>query len=216
MFRLNGEPERLMLPRAGGRSSEVRQGAPFDLWRIVRMLRRNRWLLIMAAVTSMTIGAVTGRYLLVKTYAAKSVLLWEPPASARADANREISTLVDSVKLPTNLDEVRTRTAYAGTLEQLAKQNLASGLNEDARTFSRFLAENVRHLLEENHWYFSLYMRLKYGIETALGRNIWASYKLPRKRSERSICSSNCAISPDSSSKLPRKKKLATLWPSSR
>jgi uncharacterized protein involved in exopolysaccharide biosynthesis len=120
-----------MLPPARQGQAPARpQGVPLDVWRFVRMLRRYRVVLISVALASAVLGVVIGKWVVVKTYAAPAVLLWEPPSSARADAQREISTLVDSVKLPTNLGVVRDKLGYAGTLEQLAKQiEVSSGDN---------------------------------------------------------------------------------------
>ncbi len=53
-------------------------------------------------------------------------------------------------------------TKMQSQLDQILKQHIRVQLVQDAKTFATFLSENVKHLLEENHWYFSLYMRLKY------------------------------------------------------
>lgn len=128
MFRLNGERERLMLPAA--QRSAGRTGAAVDGWRLLRILKRHKRLLLTLLVLSAAIGAVTGRYLLIKTYVARAVLLWEPPATARAERIREISTLVDSVKIPANLAQVRERLGYQEPLEALAQRiDVESGEN---------------------------------------------------------------------------------------
>jgi uncharacterized protein involved in exopolysaccharide biosynthesis len=138
MFRLQGERERKRLPPGRGENAPVvRHGAPVDGWRLLRVLIRYRVLLVGITVIAALVGVVTGKWLIVKTYAARAVLLWEPPAAARAHAAREISTLVDSVKLPSNLLKMRDKLGFQGTLERFAQQiDVDSGDNSSLLTIT--------------------------------------------------------------------------------
>lgn len=121
MFRLNGERERMLLTAGRGTQSR-RTGMAVDFWRLVHALRRNAKLLATLLAISVVFGTVVGRHGIPKTYVAKAILLWEPPAAGRAERTREISTLVDSVKLPANLDLVRERLGYREPLHVLANR----------------------------------------------------------------------------------------------
>lgn len=121
MFRLNGERERMLLTASRGTQSR-RTGMAVDVWRLVHPLRRNVKLLAMLLAISVILGTVVGRHGIPKAYVAKAILLWEPPAAGRAERTREISTLVDSVKLPANLDLVRERLGFREPLHALAKR----------------------------------------------------------------------------------------------
>jgi uncharacterized protein involved in exopolysaccharide biosynthesis len=95
---------------------------PVDPRRILEVLRRNgRWVLG-ACLLALVAGVVLATSVLSKTYSASASLLWEPPATVRSDAQRELSTLVNSVKLPVNLEQVRRKLVYKETLTQLARR----------------------------------------------------------------------------------------------
>jgi len=47
-------------------------------------------------------------------------------------------------------------------LDEILQQNLKTQIISNTKDFSAFLSENIKYLLDENHWYFSLYMKLKY------------------------------------------------------
>ncbi len=68
-------------------------------------------------------GVLVARSVLPREYAAEAVLVWEPPrTSVRVDSLREFKTLVDTLKLPALLAEVRQRTQLPLTLEALARR----------------------------------------------------------------------------------------------
>lgn len=58
-----------------------------------------------------------------REYTAKAVLVWEPPSTAvSSNPQRDFRTLVDTVKLPNALAEVRQRMGLSQTLESLARR----------------------------------------------------------------------------------------------
>ncbi len=62
-------------------------------------------------------GVVIAKTVVPRTYVARTVMVWEPEGEPDV---RELRTLIDSVKLPTNLAEVRRRLTITATLSQLA------------------------------------------------------------------------------------------------
>jgi uncharacterized protein involved in exopolysaccharide biosynthesis len=85
-----------------------RPGVPVDTGRLLQALRRH-WRVI---PTAMAIGALIGlgvAALFIKpSYTAKTTVLWEPPADADP-SDRSFVTQVDSIKLTSNLKEVKRR-----------------------------------------------------------------------------------------------------------
>jgi uncharacterized protein involved in exopolysaccharide biosynthesis len=79
-------------------------------------------LLVVVVALAAILGAAVGKFLIPKQYRASATVLWEPPAEARADAIRELTTLAQSVKLPENLRAVREKLALETTLEGLSGQ----------------------------------------------------------------------------------------------
>lgn len=101
-------------------ATRPRTGWPIDLRRVLVVLRRNLpWIFGMTVIAALG-GVLLARFVITRTYSSSASLLWEPPAASRTDGSRELSTLVNSVKLPTNLVQVRERTGYQGPLIDLA------------------------------------------------------------------------------------------------
>jgi uncharacterized protein involved in exopolysaccharide biosynthesis len=96
-------------------------GMVVDPRRILRAIGRVKRPLVGLLLGASLVGAVTAKLVLPKTYAAKATLLWEPPASAHTEGGRELTTLAQSVKLPTNLLAVRSELHRTETIEALAK-----------------------------------------------------------------------------------------------
>jgi uncharacterized protein involved in exopolysaccharide biosynthesis len=98
-----------------------RPGLPVDPARFVAALRRRRKMLLVAFVLAAVAGVLVGKLVVAKSYQAAATVLWEPPAS-KQDAAREIATLADSVKLPSNLRRVRERVGSTDSPEELGKR----------------------------------------------------------------------------------------------
>jgi uncharacterized protein involved in exopolysaccharide biosynthesis len=100
-----------------------RPGVPVDIGRLIQALRRH-WRVL---PTCVAIGALLGlaiAALFVKpSYTARATILWEPSASADP-SDRSFLTQVDSIKLASNLKEVRHRLKSKITLDDL-KEKLA-------------------------------------------------------------------------------------------
>jgi uncharacterized protein involved in exopolysaccharide biosynthesis len=98
-----------------------RPGVPVDTGRITQALRKHwRWI-----PTSVAVGALVGlaiAALLIKpSYTAKATILWEPPAEADP-SDRSFLTQVDSIKLSSNLKEVRRRLHLKGSIDDLKEK----------------------------------------------------------------------------------------------
>jgi len=68
-------------------------------------------------VLGAVLGVVLAKTVVPRTYVARTVMVWEPEGEPDV---RELRTLIDSVKLPTNLAEVRRRLSITATLSQLS------------------------------------------------------------------------------------------------
>jgi uncharacterized protein involved in exopolysaccharide biosynthesis len=104
-------------PGRGG----ARYGRAVELGRLVRALLRRRYLIITCAVLGVVGGAVIAKTLVPRTYVTETVMVWEAREGEGADPDvRQLRTLVDSVKLPTNLATVRQDLAIPQSLDRLA------------------------------------------------------------------------------------------------
>jgi uncharacterized protein involved in exopolysaccharide biosynthesis len=94
-----------------------RPGVPVDLGRLVQALRKH-WRVL---PTCLAIGALAGlsaAAVFVKpSYTARATILWEPTASADP-SDRSFLTQVDSIKLASNLKEVRRRVHSKDTIDE--------------------------------------------------------------------------------------------------
>ncbi|HEX4355160.1 MAG TPA: Wzz/FepE/Etk N-terminal domain-containing protein, partial [Polyangiales bacterium] len=98
-----------------------RPGVPVDLGRLIQALRRH-W---RAIPTCVAIGALAGlavAALFVKpSYTARATILWEPSASADP-SDRSFLTQVDSIKLTSNLKEVKRRLHLKPSVDDLKEK----------------------------------------------------------------------------------------------
>jgi uncharacterized protein involved in exopolysaccharide biosynthesis len=98
-----------------------RPGVPVDFGRLVQALRRH-WRVI---PTCVAIGGLLGlavAALFVKpSYTARATILWEPSASADP-SDRSFLTQVDSIKLTSNLKEVRRRLHLKPTTDEFKEK----------------------------------------------------------------------------------------------
>jgi uncharacterized protein involved in exopolysaccharide biosynthesis len=85
-----------------------RPGVPVDLGRLIQALRRH-WRVIPTCVAIGALAGLAAAALFVKpSYTARATILWEPSASADP-SDRSFLTQVDSIKLASNLKEVKRR-----------------------------------------------------------------------------------------------------------
>lgn len=106
----------------GGAEPPSRPGVaiePARLWLAVSGARRT---LAVAVIIAGTVGALVGKLLVPKSYAASAMVLWQPAAEAKTDPVRELVTLSDSVKLPSNLRRVREKLSLRDDVEALGKR----------------------------------------------------------------------------------------------
>ncbi|NPC68732.1 hypothetical protein HPP05_03085 [Corallococcus exiguus] len=105
------------------RQESVRSGYPVDPLRIARVLRR-RWRIIAGCfVAGIVLGVLLAKTVMPREFTARTILVWEPTGSrAAANPEREIQTLMDTLKLPNNLEALRMRTGLPVTLEALARR----------------------------------------------------------------------------------------------
>ncbi|HEX8704883.1 MAG TPA: hypothetical protein VF815_38980 [Myxococcaceae bacterium] len=91
--------------------------------RVLRAVLRRWRLIVLASLLGVPVGVLVVKTLLPREYVSEAILVWEPPPSAsRMDALREFRTLVDTIKLPTLLAEVRHRAQLPLTLEALGRR----------------------------------------------------------------------------------------------
>jgi len=99
-------------------SAPGRPGLPVDVVRITRGLARQwKWFAIVAGV-SIVVGVVLAKTVAPKTFTARAVIVWEPGAE---QSRQDFGTLIDSMLIPANLNEVKRRLKLGIPLETLAK-----------------------------------------------------------------------------------------------
>ncbi|MBW2463594.1 MAG: hypothetical protein JRH11_18225, partial [Deltaproteobacteria bacterium] len=103
-----------------GRPNAPRYGQPVEIGRVLRSLIRKRWLILAGAFVGMAAGVVVAKTIVPRVYVAETVMVWETDEGRDAPNVRELRTLVDSVKLTTNLALVRSTLAIEATLEGIA------------------------------------------------------------------------------------------------
>ncbi|WP_375770457.1 hypothetical protein NR798_06055 [Archangium gephyra] len=108
---------------SGRADAQARPGHPLEVRRVVRALR-HRWRLIaLTFLAGIPIGVVIAMTWAPREYTAQAVLVWEPPPTfVSTNPQRDFRTLVDTIKLPTALAEVRQRMGLSLTLESLARR----------------------------------------------------------------------------------------------
>jgi uncharacterized protein involved in exopolysaccharide biosynthesis len=101
----------------------MRPGHPIDVMRVGRALR-HRWRLIaLTFLFGIPMGVLIAMTLAPREYMAQAVLVWEPPRTfVSANPERDFRTLVDTIKLPNVLAEVRQRMGLSLTLDALARR----------------------------------------------------------------------------------------------
>ena len=98
-----------------------RPGVPVDAGRLFTAIRRH-WRVIPTAVAAGALLGLAIAALLVKpSYTAKATLLWEPPSEADP-SDRSFLTQVDSIKLASNLKEVKRRLRSKNTVDELKEK----------------------------------------------------------------------------------------------
>ena len=98
-----------------------RPGVPVDAGRLFTALRRH-WRVIPTAVAAGALLGLAIAALLVKpSYTAKATMLWEPPSDADP-SDRSFLTQVDSIKLVTNLKEVKRRLRSKATVDEIKEK----------------------------------------------------------------------------------------------
>jgi uncharacterized protein involved in exopolysaccharide biosynthesis len=98
-----------------------RPGVPVDAGRLITAIRRH-WRVIPTAVAAGALLGLAIAALLVKpSYTAKATMLWEPPSDADP-SDRSFLTQVDSIKLTSNLKEVKRRLRSKATLDELKEK----------------------------------------------------------------------------------------------
>ncbi|WP_437737421.1 hypothetical protein [Sorangium sp. So ce1335] len=109
-------------PSAGGAAPDpARPGTPVEPARILRALRRSARAVALAAALSGVAGAAIAATLVKREFEAGVVLVWEQ-AVGRDEVAHELQTVLDSVKIPKNLEEVRERLRLATPIEVLGQR----------------------------------------------------------------------------------------------
>ena len=98
-----------------------RPGVPVDLGRLIHALRRHWRVLPIACAIGALVGLAVASLLIKPSYTARATIMWEPKDSA-APTDRSFLTQVDSIKLPVNLMEVRTRLKSKVKLDDLKEK----------------------------------------------------------------------------------------------
>lgn len=102
--------------------NKTRPGVPVDAGRIAQALRKH-WRVLPTTVGISALIAVAIALLVVKpAYTAKATLLWEPHAEGGDPSDRSFLTQVDSIKLSSNLVEVKRRLKSKATLDELKEK----------------------------------------------------------------------------------------------
>jgi uncharacterized protein involved in exopolysaccharide biosynthesis len=104
--------------------------------RVLRAVLRRWRLIAFTSLLGVPVGVLIVKTLLPREYVSEAVLMWEPPpSSSRMDSQRELRTLVDTIKLPTLLAEVRHREQLPLTLEALGRRiDAATGRDSNVLT----------------------------------------------------------------------------------
>ena len=116
-----------------------RPGVPVDTGRLLQALRRH-WRVVPTAVAAGALVGLAVAMLLIKpSYTAKTTLLWEPPSDAEP-SDRSFLTQVDSIKLTSNMQEVKRRLRSKAKVEELKEK-------------INLLFDGQSHLVVIERWY---------------------------------------------------------------
>lgn len=103
--------------------ADTRPGHPLEVRRITGALLLRWRLIALTFLLGLPTGVVIALSFAPREYTARAVLVWEPPPTfVSADPQRDFRTLVDTIKLPNVLAEVRQRMGLSLTLESLARR----------------------------------------------------------------------------------------------
>ncbi|WP_437960425.1 hypothetical protein WME76_12810 [Sorangium sp. So ce119] len=109
-------------PSASGAAPDpARPGTPVEPARVLRALRRSARALALAAALSGVAGAAIAATLVKREFEAGVVLVWEQ-AVGRDEAAHELQTVLDSVKIPKNLEKVRERLRLQTPIEVIGQR----------------------------------------------------------------------------------------------
>ncbi|WP_437681776.1 GumC family protein [Sorangium sp. So ce131] len=100
-----------------------------DPLRVLGALRRRARVIALVAIASGVAGAVIAKTLVKREYEAGVVLLWEQ-AVGRDEVAHELQTVLDSVKIPKNLEKVRERLGVPTAIELLGQRVSTVSSNE--------------------------------------------------------------------------------------
>jgi uncharacterized protein involved in exopolysaccharide biosynthesis len=119
VFVVDDEPQRAPADRGG---AEGRPGIAVEPMRLLGAVRRGKRTLIVSTLVAGALGILLAKTVIGQEFESQAVLQWTPPPGGdTGDAQRQLRTLSDSVKLPKNLIEVRHRNGDQSTLEALGK-----------------------------------------------------------------------------------------------
>ncbi|MFO0755142.1 MAG: hypothetical protein U0359_01520 [Byssovorax sp.] len=123
------DPEDIKAGSPATRAAPVPPGAParagvaLDPRRLLVALRRNVRTLAVATLVSAAAGVVAAKTLVKREFEAQIILQWAPEKTTGGeDDARQLKTVLDSVKLPGNLEKVREKLAITSTLESLGQR----------------------------------------------------------------------------------------------
>lgn len=107
-------------PAPPHRTPEGRPGVAIEPGRALAVLRRGRRAIVSCTLIGTVLGAVVAKTVVPRDYEAQIVLQWDRDKTQGGnDELRELQTLVDSVKLPGNLEKVRARLHLAMSIPVL-------------------------------------------------------------------------------------------------
>jgi hypothetical protein len=99
----------------------TRPGVPIDPLRLWTAIRRRKALILIAGILGAFLGAAVAKKFAAQTFVAHGVLTWESGAVAR---NVERTTVIESMTMSSNLEEVRRRLQLSMPL-RLLRENLS-------------------------------------------------------------------------------------------
>ena len=108
-----------------------RPGRPIDPYRVMRALWRGKIFFLVAGVVGCILGYGIAKFVMPRTYESHTSMLYEGfTEETGMPAIREMRTMVDSVKLATNLEIVKKKVNFDGRLSSLSRNISVSFENE--------------------------------------------------------------------------------------
>ena len=112
------------LPAPAGDSRPPKKvGRAVEPHRLLTALRRGRWWILVGLLAGGVLGFVIPKFAMPRAYETRTSVVFEGTPSIEgipAPPERELRTLVDSVKLPTNLRTMKQRLRLEGPLDRIA------------------------------------------------------------------------------------------------